>query len=114
MDSGKIVVAEINALAYKKVYAQGKNHMRATQPRETFEFEPEQSHVLKYGLPKGTVAYRELQLKTSFKHGIHTIMIFRILHKDTIRNGISRLSHVHNAYATWRFNKGWKDSYLLR
>jgi hypothetical protein len=113
-ESKKIVVAEITALAYKKVYAQGKNHMRATQPRETFDFENEQSRVLHFDLPKGTVSYRELQLKSSFHHGIHTILIFRILHQDTIRKGISRLSHVHNAYATWRFNNGWKDSYLLR
>ena len=114
MESTNIVVAEINALAYKKVYAQGKNHMRATQPRETFEFENEQSQVLHFDLPKGTVTYRELQLKSSFRHGIHTILIFHILYKDTIRKGISRLSHVHNAYATWRFNNGWKDNYLLR
>ena len=114
MESKQIVVSEINALAYKKVYAQGKNHMRATQPRETFEFEIESSQVLQSGLPKGTVTYRELQLKTSFQHGIHTIMVFRILHQQMIRKGISRLSHVHNAYATWRFKKGWKDSYLLR
>ena len=114
MASGQIVVSEINALAYKKVYAQGKNHMRATQPRETFDFEAEPSRVLQSGLPKGTVAYRELQLKRSFVHGIHTIMIFRILHRQMLRKGISRLSHVHNAYATWRFKKGWKDTYLLR
>ena len=114
MQSKKIVVAEINALTYKKVYAQGKNHMRATQPRETFEYEAEKSSVLQFDLPKGTVNYRELQLSNSFAHGIHTILLFRILNKRTIRKGISRLSHVHNAYATWRFKKGWKDNYLLR
>ncbi len=114
IQSKKIVVAEINALTYKKVYAQGKNHMRATQPRESFEFEVEQSSVLQIDLPKGTVNYRELELRDSFAHGMHTILIFRILNKHTIRKGISRLSHVHNAYATWRFRKGWKDNYLLR
>ena len=114
LESKSIVVAEINALSYKKVYAHGKNHMRAGRTRESFEFESEKSNLLHYDLPKGTVNYRELQLKEHYTHGIHTILIFQILNKDIIRSGISRLSHVHSAYATWRFNNGWKDNYLLR
>ena len=112
--SGKILLADMEATAYKKVYGLGKNHMQPLKEAELFDFSATVSDVLKLPLPNGLVAYKELQLQDSFIHGIHRLLLFKILNSKSVVNSRATLAHVHNSYATWRHKKGLKSNYLLR
>jgi hypothetical protein len=112
--AGKILLSNINATYFKEVYGLGKNHMQPLKQKSSFAFSEINSQILNLPLPLYVIEYRELELKTSFTHGIHKILLFKILAKQQINNIPNTLSHIHNVYATWRFKNHFKDKYLLR
>jgi hypothetical protein len=65
-------------------------------------------------LPASVLGYRELELMESFEHGIHKLLLFKIVSMQAINNQPATLAHIHNSYATWRHNKGLTGNYLLR
>src|SRR4030095_2873438 len=111
---GKIVISQIHCAAYKTAYALGKNHMQELRPKETFPFGDVMSPVYGLPLPKSVLQYHELELLESFEHGIHKIMLFKIVSQRTIINEPATLAHVHNCYATWRHKQGIVSNFLLR
>jgi hypothetical protein len=110
----KIVLSEINAPAYKKVYALGKNHMQSLKERTSFEFGPPASKNFNLPLPKDALLYKELELENSFTHGIHKLLLFRIICEEKIADETGALAHIHNCYATWRYKQGISSNFLLR
>jgi len=95
-------------------YALGKNHMQELKPKEDFFFNKSQSSVFKLPLPKSLLSYRELELAGSFEHGIHKLLLYKIVSSQVVSKDPSTLAHIHNCYATWRFREGFRDNYLLR
>ena len=112
--AGKMVISQIHYTAYKSAYALGKNHMQELRPKETFPFGADVSPVYRLALPKSVLHYRELELLESFEHGIHKIMLFKIVSEQAVGNEPATLAHVHNCYATWRYKQGIVSNFLLR
>jgi hypothetical protein len=112
--AGKIVLSDMDANAYKRVYALGKNHMQPLKERSLFDFSSEESKIFQLPLPENTVAYKELEVLSSFVWGIHKLILFRIIHSEKAQQQSSSLAHVHNCYATWRNRQGVESNYLMR
>ena len=110
----KIVISEIDSAAYKTVYALGKNHMQELKPKDQFPFSAMHSSVFQLPLPESTLRYRELELMESFSHGIHQLLLFRVISSQVIKEGHGTLSHVHNCYASWHHKQGLSSNFLLR
>jgi flavin reductase (DIM6/NTAB) family NADH-FMN oxidoreductase RutF len=110
----QVTVSQVNADSYKAVYALGKNHMQQLKTREHFGFGPLLSKKFQLPLPASTLSYRELVLEDSFRHGIHQLMLFKVLSQETLTDTRATLAHIHTCYATWRDNKHLEGNYLLR
>ena len=110
----KILLSDVRADFYKTVYSLGKNHMQEPKGKETFPFSNALSEKFGLPLPEQTLCYRELEVIDSFIHGIHKIFILKTLSNARTADIPSTLAHVHNIYATWRYNKGLGGNYLLR
>jgi hypothetical protein len=110
----KLVISKIDALAFKEVYVLGKNHMQELKSKEQFRFCNADSEQLQVPLPYHVIEYRELEFISSFKHGIHKILLFRILSKTKTGSEANTLSHIHSSYATWRLKQGLKGNFLMR
>jgi len=112
--SGKMVISEVEAGAYKTVYSLGKNHMQDQKPGDQFPFGPVNSEKFGYPVPEAAISYRELQAEDSFTHGIHRIFLMRVVNRVILKPNLPSLAHIHNVYATWRHKRGWEGNYLLR
>jgi len=113
-NTGKILITQVNSEFYKTVYRLGKNHMQEMKAKENFPFGNSISAHLHLPVPEAALSYRELELQDSFNHGIHKLMLFRILSRHQIQDNPSTLAHIHNTYATWRHNNRLPGNYLLR
>ena len=114
LETGKLVLSDIHASVFKKVYSLGKNHMQPLKDRSAFDFSQMDSHGMHLPLPNHAVAYKELELIDSFKEGIHCLLIFRINKEEKLVADPETLAHIHSIYATWRENNGLRGNYLLR
>ncbi|HLF46406.1 MAG TPA: flavin reductase [Chitinophagaceae bacterium] len=112
--SGKIVISTLHTDAFKKAYSLGKNHMQELKPEENFPFAKTTSAIFHLPLPNHALNYRELDLIASFDYGIHKLFLFKIVSMKVMLEEKSTLVHIHNTYATWRYNKGLPGNYLLR
>ena len=110
----KILLTEINSEFYKAAYLLGKNHMQELKPKESFPFSGRVSPDFQLPVPLSALRYRELELLDSFTHGIHRLFIFKIISFQQVENSPSTLAHIHNVYATWRYNHHLPGNYLLR
>ncbi len=108
----KIVLSNVDASYYKEAYSLGKNHMKPLKEKSNFFFSEVNSFTLKLPLPPSVIEYRELELQDSFIHGIHKLLLFKILNHQRFQNSDNTLAHIHNAYATWRHKQGL-DNYLF-
>jgi len=113
-NAGRIVISQVHTDVYKMAYALGKNHMQELKPKENFFFSESLSSVFKLPLPKSLLSYRELELVGSFDHGIHKLLLYKIISSQVVSKDPSTLAHIHNCYATWRHRKGLPGDYLLR
>lgn len=113
-NAGKLVLSQVHADAYKMVYGLGKNHMQDLKPKENFPFSGSLSQQLQWPLPEHALACRELVLADSFVHGIHKILLFRVISVWQTGHEMDTLAHIHNSYATWRHKTGLAGNYLLR
>lgn len=109
-----VLISEIKSDTCKTVYSLGKNHMQALKSKDNFPFADQHSDMHRLPLPQGAIFYRELELQEWFDHGIHRFFLFRIFNKKRLEDNLNTLAHIHNAYATWRHNKGLAGNYLLR
>ena len=114
MEAGGILLSDMQAGAFKKVYSLGKNHMQPLKDASAFAFSASTSPLLKLPLPADAVACKELQLLDSLSVGIHRLLLFKIVNAFQITDEPQTLVHVHNAYATWRHKKGLTGNYLFR
>ena len=114
LESQQIVLSDVEASAYKKVYALGKNHMQPLKQRKEFEFSPLNSPEFQLPLPQQAVAYKELELTSSFVEGIHRLLLFQIRKEVKLEGDPEILAHIHTVYGTWRENKGLRSNFLLR
>lgn len=114
METGKVLICQVNSHLYRTVYGLGKNHMQEMKPKENFPFSETFSSRFQLPLPESALRCRELELMDGFNHGIHKIMLFRVLDQQEARGNGSTLSHIHNVYATWRYNNRLPGNYLLR
>lgn len=112
--SGKVLLSQVDCNAYRTVYSLGKNHMQELKSKDNFPFSQSVSGNFKWPLPEPAVFYRELVLLDSFTHGIHNIMLFKVVSQHQSAPQTNTLAHIHNAYASWRFKKGLPGNYLLR
>jgi hypothetical protein len=110
----KIVLSDMPAAAYKKVYSLGKNHMQPLKEITQFDFDSARSKCFTLPLPKDLVSYKELELVSSFLNGIHKILLFKIIYEESPNTKAGTLSHVHNCYATWRYHQKLPSNFLLR
>jgi len=114
LSAGRILLSEVKSAMYRKVYGLGKNHMQEPKEPGQFPLSGELSQSFHLPIPDDTVLYRELVLAEHFTEGIHRIMLFHILTEVTVVKQAPVLSHVHNVYASWRWNKGLGGNYLQR
>ena len=112
--AGRIVISQIHTDVYKMAYALGKNHMQELKPKENFFFSESLSSLFKLPLPKSLLSYRELELVGSFDHGIHKLLLYKIISSQVVSKDPSTLAHIHNCYATWRHRKRLPGNYLVR
>lgn len=112
--SGKIVLSEMDANSYKKVYSLGKNHMQPLRERHAFDFSVNHSKNFQLPLPGTAICYKELEVVSSFIAGIHKLILFKIVQEEKVTSKGSTLVHIHNSYATWRKRQGIEGNYLLR
>lgn len=110
----RIVISQVHCQAYKTVYSLGKNHMQELKQKENFPFGESFSELFQLPLPQSVLYYRELELIESFAHGIHKLLLYKILSSQAVTDAPATLSHIHNVYATWRHNKDLSGNYLLR
>ncbi len=114
MDTGKLLLSQVDASSYKTAYSLGKNHMQPLKKASHFPFSEDVAELFRFPIPSSAISYRELELQDSFIKGIHRIMLFKVLNRRQLsENGIP-LAHIHNTYASWRFKKGLPGNYLLR
>lgn len=113
-ESGKIVLAQIHADAYKMAYSLGKNHIQELKPKMEFPFGETVSTIFKLPLPLHLLNYHELELKASFVHGIHKIFFYNILSSVEANKEPATLAHIHNCFAIWRYRHNFKGNYLMR
>ena len=113
-NAGKLLLTQVEPAFYRTVYALGKNHMQELKPAQHFPFSGQLSQLLQLPVPSSGLSYRELELCDTFNHGIHKLMHFKVLNRQTLATDRHPLSHVHNVYATWLYNKGLPGNYLLR
>ncbi|MEP7255237.1 MAG: hypothetical protein ABI666_05640 [Ferruginibacter sp.] len=112
--AGKVLLSRVHSDAYKMVYGLGKNHMQELKPKDNFPFSRSLSENFKWPLPEQVLSYQELVLQDSFTHGIHKIMLFKIVFHQQLQVQNATLAHIHNSYATWRYKNGLPGNYLLR
>jgi flavin reductase (DIM6/NTAB) family NADH-FMN oxidoreductase RutF len=112
--SGRIVLSDMDVHAFRKVYGLGKNHMQPLKEPSAFDFSAENSKVFGLPLPKNILAYKELEVVSSFNKGIHKLILFKIVHLELVDSRPATLAHIHNCYATWRNKRGLQSNYLLR
>jgi hypothetical protein len=113
-EAGRILISEVLCDAYRTVYALGKNHMQDFKEKENFPLSDCVSGIFQLPVPESALCYRELELNESFIHGIHKILLFKIRSQQGMSGVPATLAHIHNCYATWRFNRGLEGNYLLR
>jgi flavin reductase (DIM6/NTAB) family NADH-FMN oxidoreductase RutF len=113
-NAGRIVISQVHSEIYKTVYSLGKNHMQELRPKESSFFSESLSNIFNLPLPKSVLSYKELELTGSFDHGIHKLLLYKIISSQVVNEELSTLAHIHNSYATWRYNKGLPGSYLFR
>jgi hypothetical protein len=113
-EAGRIVISQMEAAAFKTVYGLGKNHMQQLKPKTGFPFGPGQSETLDLPIPESAVSYYELTLENTYIHGIHKLMLFKILSYKALVPVPATLAHIHNCYATWLDNNQLEGNYLLR
>jgi len=112
--SGRVVISQIHCDAYKIAYSLGKNHTQELRSKDNFPFGNTTSSVFQLPLPQSVLNYRELELVQSFEHGIHKLLLYKIVSKQILSHEPGTLAHIHNVYATWRRNKGLPGNYLFR
>jgi flavin reductase (DIM6/NTAB) family NADH-FMN oxidoreductase RutF len=112
--AGKLLVSQMHCQAFKMVYGLGKNHMQDLKTKDNFPFSQSLSEEFNLPLPQQALSYKELELVDSFIHGIHTIMLFKIIICRQLQPENDTLAHIHNSYATWRFKNRLQGNYLLR
>ena len=110
----KIVICQVGSSFYKTVYALGKNHMQELKQKDQFPLTDRLSSNFGSPLPQHAVSYKELELIEFFDHGIHRVFLFKIVNAIVVETKTGALSHIHNAYATWRHNNRLSGNYLLR
>jgi hypothetical protein len=113
-EAAKIALSDMPVEEYKNVYSLGKNHTKPLRSATEFNFGATHSKLFSLPLPRKLLSYKELMLETSFIHGIHKILLFKIVHEENFTCAPATLSHVHNCYATWRHNQGLSSNFLLR
>lgn len=114
MNTGSILLTQVHSDLYKTVYVLGKNHMQEMKDKENYPFSEGISANLQLPLPQSALFYRELELRDSFIHGIHRVMLFKTLYRQRFQHVASTLAHIHNVYATWRQNNRLPGNYLFR
>ena len=110
----KIVLSDMQAHAFKQVYALGKNHMQPLKEKTAFDFDLKVSKHFHLPLPKNLTYYKELELQESFIHGIHRFLLFKIIYAEKVSQEQQTLAHIHNVYATWRYKNEVESNYLMR
>jgi hypothetical protein len=110
----KIVLSDMPASAYKKVYELGKNHMQPLKDKSAFNFDLTCSGNFSLPLPKNLLSYKELELEDSFFHGIHKLLVFKIVYEEKAVYEPETLAHIHNCYATWRYKHRISSNLLSR
>jgi len=113
-EAGKVLITQVHLNSFKTVYALGKNHMQELNEKENFPLSNAVSTVFQLPLPESALYYRELELQESFIHGIHKLLLFKIRSEQQVKDIPVTLAHIHNCYATWRYNIGLEGNYLLR
>lgn len=109
-----ILLSDVNANIYREVYKMGKNHMQPMKEKHAYRFSSELSPLFQLPVPEHALHCYELEMQSSFKSGIHRIMLFRIRNEFIVNTEFASLAHVHNVYATWRHKNQLTGNYLLR
>ena len=112
--SQKVLLSQVSTTACKMVYALGKNHMQDLKPPGSFPFSQSPSANFGWPIPLNFVAYKELTLAAAFIHGIHKIMLFKIVSHYQMEHTTGILAHIHNCYASWRYKNKLTGNYLSR
>lgn len=110
----RILISAIHSSFYRTAYLLGKNHMQEMKEKSHFPFSDDSSSQFSLPVPKSALLSLELEVQDSFIHGIHRLLIFKILSRQKWDGTLSTLAHIHNTYATWRLNNHMAGNYLLR
>jgi hypothetical protein len=110
--AGKVLIAQVPFHHHETVYQLGKNHMQPLKHISDFPFSASLSQNMGWPLADNFLAYHELELTGSFLHGIHKILLFKILYQYHPKKETATLAHIHNCYATWRHKRKLPGNYL--
>lgn len=115
-NTGKCLVAKVDAKYFSEVYGLGKNHMRELSNLNELRIKLVKTRSEIFNLPVifGAIEYFELEKIDKFVVGIHTINIFRIINSVRLSESKSLLMHIHRDYAEWRRKNGINTNYLIR
>ena len=105
-----ILLSRVEPSFYQTVYALGRNHMQEMKTAEYFPLALDEGPPI----PQHTVSWLELEWQEILSHGIHNLLLFKIINRGGPAGATDSLCHVHNVYATWRHNNGLGGNYLLR
>jgi hypothetical protein len=114
IEAKKIVLSDMNVMAYRQVYNFGKNHMQPLKAATCFAFCTAASALFHLPLPDGWNRYKELILEDIYCAGIHNLLLFRVVSEESRESQPQTLVHLHNVYASWRQKNGLPGNYLLR
>ncbi len=112
--SEKLLLCDMDISQYRSVYALGKNHMQPVKEASDFIFSDDFSKNFNLPLPNHVRSYKELLLENSFQHGIHNLLLFRIVGETFLKPETATLAHIHNSYATWRYKHQISSNLMLR
>jgi hypothetical protein len=113
MKMKQIVLSDVRADSYRKVYALGKNHMRDPEGLQHFDLARQVSDKFNIPLPEAVLSYRELVVRDYFDVGIHRIIAYDVVSEQKIAVG-HRLSHLHQYAAQWRLDHHLPTPMLMR
>lgn len=111
LKSGEILLTDVKVEQAGKVYALGKNHMKALR-----KLCGENNLLSEYDelLPVGAKSFLRLERIAGKTISIHHIHIFKIVEQVTLDESGETLAHIHRDYATWRWRQGMATQYVQR
>jgi hypothetical protein len=105
----RVVKADVDLSVMNDAFAMGKNHMKELQELSDLPAEG-YSSLYRLPLPKGVVAYKELEVFDDIEIVIHRLLIFTIKNEAVIHTNRPVLACTNGHYIQWRLDHSLPDN----